>query len=134
MICVIATIVALIAAVLSIIVVVHYNNANFEPILITSVILFFCLILFCTLMRVNYIDIHENLHAEYEEIVLLLDSVDQSDNEYLRHIFFERVQEYNRQYDLYVQDLNSPWFNWLVYDNVDDIERIEFNWRGVPND
>jgi hypothetical protein len=58
----------------------------------------------------------------------------QSDNEYLRHIFFERVEEYNRQYDLYVQDLNNPWFDWLVYDNVDDIEHIKFNWRGVPND
>ena len=133
MICVIAMIVALITAVISIIVVVHYNNPDFEPILITSIILFLCLALFCTLMRVNYIDIHENLHTEYEEIVLLLDSVNQSDNEYLRHIFFERVEEYNKQYDLYVQDLNSPWFNWLVYGNIDDIKHIEFEWRGVPN-
>lgn len=131
MICVIAMIVALITAVISIIVV--YNNINFAPILIISVTLFICLALFCGLMRVEYIDIHEKLHTEYEELVLVLDSVEQSDNEYLRHIFFERVEEYNKQYDLYVQDLNSPWFNWLVYDNVDNIEHIEFEWRGVPN-
>lgn len=133
MICIIAMIVAIVIAVISIIVV--YNEYdNFIPLMVIAIVLALCLGFFNTLMRVNYIDIHENLHAEYEEIVLLLDSVDQSDNEYLRHIFFERVQEYNRQYDLYVQDLNSPWFNWLVYDNVDDIEHIEFNWRGVPND
>lgn len=130
MICVIAMAVAFIAVIISVIM-VYRGNINFEPALITSVLLFLCLALFCCLMRVNYVYIHENLHTEYKEIVLLLDSVNQSDNEYLRHIFFERVEEYNKQYDLYVQDLNNLWFDWLVYDNVDDIEHIEFNWRGI---
>lgn len=133
MICIIAMIVAIVIAVISIIVV--YNEYdNFIPLMVIAIVLAFCLGFFNTLMRASYIDIHENLHAEYEEIVLLLDSVDQSDNEYLRHIFFKRIEEYNKQYDLYVQDLDNPWFDWLVYGNVDDIERIEFNWRGIPND
>lgn len=133
MICIIIMIVAIVIAVMTIIVV--YNEYdNFIPLMVIAIVLALCLGFFNTLMRIEYIDIHEKLHTEYEEIVLLLDSVDQSDNEYLRHIFFERVQEYNRQYDLYVQDLDNPWFDWLVYGNVDDIERIEFNWRGIPND
>ena len=134
MICVIIMIVALVAIAFSAIIIVHYNKDGFVPVLAVSSLLFLSLVIFCAAMRVSYIDIHENLHAEYEEMSLLLDSVDQSDNEYLRHIFYERVEEYNKQYDLYVQDLNSPWFNWLVYENVDDIEPIEFDWRGVPND
>lgn len=133
MICIIIMIVAFVIAVMTIIVV--YNEYdNFIPLMVIAIVLALCLGFFNTLMRIEYIDIHEKLHTEYEEIVLLLDSVDQSDNEYLRHIFFEKVQEYNRQYDLYVQDLDNPWFDWLVYGNVDDIERIEFNWRGIPND
>lgn len=133
MICIIIMIVAIVIAVMTIIVV--YNEYdNFIPLMVIAIVLALCLGFFNTLMRIEYIDIHEKLHTEYEEIVLLLDSVDQSDNEYLRHIFFEKVQEYNRQYDLYVQDLDNPWFDWLVYGNVDDIERIEFNWRGIPND
>lgn len=134
MICVIATIVMLITAVVSIILMVRYKNTNFAPVLTASAALCLCLILFCGLMRLEYIDIHENLHTKYKELSLVLDSIEQSDNEYLRYIFFDKVEEYNEQYDLYVRDLNSPWFNWLVYENVDDIEPIEFDWRGVPND
>ena len=99
MICIIAMIVAIVIAVISIIV-VYNEHDNFIPLMVIAIVLVFCLGFFNTLMRVNYIDIHENLHTEYEEIVLLLDSIDQSDNEYLRHIFFERVKEYNRQYYL----------------------------------
>jgi low affinity Fe/Cu permease len=133
MICVIATIVAFIAVVISIIM-VSYKHTKFELMVMISTALFLCLILFCGVMRVDSIDICEKLHTDYKEIILVSDSIDQSENEYLRYIFFKRVEEYNKLYDLYVQDLNSPWFNWLIYGNVDDIEHIEFNWRGVSND
>ncbi len=135
MICVILMIVAIVIAIIAIIAVATGHD-NLVPVatMTVAIVLSFCLGLFNTLMRVGYVDIYENLHKEYEEIVLLYDTIDKSDNEYLRYNFYERIEEYNEQYDCYVNDLNSPWFNWLVYDDVDDIEPIEFNWKGVPND
>lgn len=84
-------------------------------------------------MLVSYNNTCEHLHNEYKEIIMLYDTIEQSDNEYLRFNFYERIENYNEQYTTYIKDLNNPWFDWLVCDNVDDIEYIEFNWRGVPN-
>lgn len=131
MICVIMMIAA---AVISIIAIIRsamgYDNAVE---LIITVMLVVGLAVFNMGMRVSYNNTCEYLHNEYKEITMLYDAIEQSDSEYLRYNFYERIENYNEQYTTYVKDLNNPWFNWLVYNDIDDIDSIEFNWRNVPN-
>ena len=53
MICVIIMIVALVATVLSAIILVRYNNDRLVPVLTISSVLFLSLVLFCAIMRVK---------------------------------------------------------------------------------
>lgn len=53
----------------------------------------------------------EALAADYEELTLYQNLVDESYNEYVRFDFYNRIQEYNEAYNKYVANCDSAWLN-----------------------
>ena len=81
---------------------------------------------------VGYASIDYNgVQKEYAELVELLPVMEASNNESLRYMYFQRVQEYNEGYD-FAQEYKDKWYCcWGPYqpDIYDGCKRIEFKLR-----
>jgi len=74
---------------------------------------------------------YKGVLKEYTELIELLPVIEASDNESLRYMYFQRVQEYNEGYDL-AQEYKDKWYcDWGPFqsDTHNGCERIEFELR-----
>lgn len=81
-------------------------------------------------ISVSVNEIRRDNVSEYEELMLYKNSVEASNNEYLRWNYYEKVQEWNRRYDSAAEKETSFWFGPYQYDYFINTERIEFELRG----
>ncbi len=60
----------------------------------------------------------EWLKQESADILLYYNTVNYSDNEYVRYDFYNRVKEYNRVYAAYQEAVEAPLTSWLYDEDV----------------
>lgn len=99
-----------------------------------STVLALVLLICCACVHFDAENSAKYLRQEYTDIYIMYDTVNESNNEALRYHFYERINEYNKTYDKYMSQLNDIWIKNLIDDDLDDIEKIKFELRGVPND
>lgn len=58
------------------------------------------------------------LKEESTDIMLYYNTINYSDNEYVRYNFYDRVMEYNRVYEAYQDATKNPWMSWLYDEDV----------------
>lgn len=74
--------------------------------------------------------IQDNVN-EYTELILYKSIVEESDNEYLRWNYYEKVVDWNRRYDANAEKaFSSFWFGPYQRDYFIGTQRIEFELRG----
>lgn len=75
------------------------------------------------------------LRAEYDQIMIYYDVVDQCENEYVRFDFYQEVEDYNIAYAAVVKSAASPWKGEFYPENWQEkIAPIEFYlWTGVED-
>lgn len=77
----------------------------------------------CGVAKVNTEDIQEH----YDTIMLYYDIIDTSRNEYVRFDFYNRVQDYNAEYEDFVEKTESIWGGAFYSDEwVGSIAPIDF--------
>lgn len=69
------------------------------------------------------------LRQEYADICIMYDTINESNDEALRYHFYNRINEYNETYDNYVNNLDDIWIKNLIDDDLDGIEKIDFELR-----
>lgn len=68
-----------------------------------------------------------DLHQEYNDILIYYDLIDTCDNEYVRFDFYNRVAQYNDRYEALREDTDSIWVGALYPDNwYEEFGTIDF--------
>ena len=75
-----------------------------------------------------------HMRAEHDKLTLYQTVVEQTDNEYVRFDFYQRVTEYNTKYENEVDRAQSIWIGALYPKNwAEQIAPIEFHLNGGYN-
>ena len=72
-----------------------------------------------------------NTDAEYEQLMLYKEIVEETNDEAVRFDFYQRVQEWNEDYIAWYKLENSNWSDWTISDNKysENVGPIEFDLR-----
>lgn len=74
----------------------------------------------------------QNCYQEYNDLIMLQEVIDNTDNETIRFNYYQRVEEYNKRYDIWKSSRESFWIGIWTGNQYKNCERIEFKLR--PND
>lgn len=93
-----------------------------------------CVVLFASCMALNsmYCSEVSELQAQYDDIMLYNEIVALNDNEQVRFGHYEKIEDFNEEYDRLMGIEKSPVFGTLFpKDWSVDMSKIDFNFRGV---
>ena len=110
----------------------YTKNRNFRKGISTGVAICLCLILFCSTLGGIYSGQVNALKTEYENIMLYNEVVSDCDNEEVRFGHYEKIHEYNENYNHMVEIAANGFFGVLVPKNwSNDCGPITFYFRGA---
>ena len=86
----------------------------------------FCFAAFCLSLENS-----ANTDAEYEQLMLYKEIVEETNDEAVRFDFYQRVQEWNENYIAWYELENSNWSDWTISDNKysENVGLIDFDLR-----
>lgn len=123
----------LIAACITVILMVQKRIAYNIPLLWTCMVIIAITFAYCLLAGVEQLDstnTNERNLATYEELMLYHDVVSNSHDELLRWDYYQKVQKWNADYTNYILHRNSIWNGvWYGYANYDNCDLIVFDLR-----
>lgn len=93
-----------------------------------------CVVLFalCIILNGEFSSEVNELQAQYDDIMLYNEIVELSDNEQVRFGHYEKIEDFNEEYDRLVGIDESTMFgNLFPKDWSTDMSKIDFNFRGV---
>jgi hypothetical protein len=74
----------------------------------------------------------QSCYQEYNDLIILQEAIDNTDNETIRFNYYQRVEEYNKGYDIWKSNRESFWIGIWTGNQYNNCERIEFKLR--PSD
>lgn len=86
---------------------------------------------FCVILGGIYRDNVADLKEDYKILTLYQYTIEQSNNEYVRYDYYDRVTEYNDEYDRNQTASINKWLGWLYPEDWDyGIGYVEFALHG----
>lgn len=68
-------------------------------------------------------------YQEYNDLIMLQEAIDNTDNETIRFNYYQRVEKYNKGYDIWKSNRESFWIGIWTGNQYKNCERIEFKLR-----
>lgn len=110
----------------------YIKSRKFRKFMYTAITICIGIVVFCGILGNSYANKVAALKADYSDIMLYHDVVNECDNEKVRFGHYEKIMAYNEQYANMVEIANNGWFGTLVRaDWSNGFGPIEFYFRGV---
>ena len=110
----------------------YMKNENYRKGLFIGISIFLILLGFCMILASFYNSDIADLRAEYENIMLYNEMVENSENEQVRFGHYEKIMAFNEKYNSLQEVEKNPFLGSLLPKNwSSNISPIEFQFRGV---
>ena len=110
----------------------YIKSRKFRKVMYIAIAICIGIVSFCGILGNFYENKVAALEADYSDIMLYHDVVNECDNEKVRFGHYEKIMAYNEQYANMVEIANNSWFGTLVRaDWSNGFGPIEFYFRGI---
>jgi hypothetical protein len=75
----------------------------------------------------------QSCYQEYNDLIMLQEIIDNTDNETIRFNYYQRVEEYNKGYDIWKSNRESFWVGMWTGNQYKNCERIDFKLRSIDS-
>ena len=107
------------------------KNEIWKKLFVVIAVLSFGLGLITASIHDAHLQATNKLQAAYDGLMLYYDLVDNSTNEYVRYDYYDRVMEYNADYEHHMENDDNIWTGWLYPSDWQlDMSRIDFRLHG----
>lgn len=66
------------------------------------------------------------VYEEYKELITYKTVIQNTDNEYVRYDFYEKICDWNEGYEQWEKDRKNPWISWFITDRYKNCSYIDF--------